>query len=277
MTDAKPETPESAEPTTDPQAAVEEVIVIEEHVVTDASGEVLVDEVVVEEVAVLEDTAVEATVGDARVVDATPAADSAPPAPPAPPTAPAGDAWAVTPPAAQQVVYVQAPVPPRAAGNRGVGTLYALLAAIAFGVLLAGATWLIQYATTGATGVGYLATWDFYIPIAVFAIAFVLLVLLVNRAGWGAHVLGSLVVGAVVYFGTIGIDLLVNWLVWQVQDGIGPFLMSPFHIVAAVLAREVALWFGWIIARRGKKIAARNAAARADFDARLADFHAGVY
>jgi len=270
MTDAKPETPESAEPTTDPQPEVEEVIVIEENVVTDASGDVLVDEVVVEEVAVVEDPAVE----DARIVDAPMAPETAPPAPPTPP---AGDTWVVPPPAPQQVVYVQAPVPPRAAGNRGAGTLYALLAAVTFGVLLAGATWLIQYGTTGATGVGYLATWDFYIPIAVFAIAFILLVLLVNRAGWGAHVLGSLVVGAVVYFGTIGIDLLVNWLVWQVQDGIGAFLLSPFHIVAAVLAREVALWFGWIIARRGKKIAARNAAARADFDARLADFHAGVY
>src|SRR5690606_37116804 len=121
------------------------------------------------------------------------------------------------------------------------------------------------------------ATWDFYIPIIVFAIALIVLVVIVNRAGGGAYVLGSLFVGAAVYFGTIGIDILVNWLVWQVQDSFAVFLASAFHIVAAILAREVAVWFGWIIARRGKKVAARNAVARAEFDAKLAEFRAGAY
>lgn len=247
MADATPETPESSE------TPVDDVVVVDE--------------------------VVEVTTVDAQ--------ESAPAAPPPPPAPPAPEALAVdaepvealytaaTPP--QQVVYVQAPVPPSAAGNRGIGSIYAVLAAIVYGVLLAGATWVIQYSTTGLTGVAFLATWDFYIPVVVFVIALIVLVVIVNRAGWGAYVLGSLFVGAAVYFGTIGIDLLVNWLVWHVQDSFALFLASAFHIVAAVLAREVAVWFGWIIARRGKKVAARNAVARAQFDTKLAEFRAGSY
>jgi hypothetical protein len=183
--------------------------------------------------------------------------------------------YAATPP--QQIVYVQAPVPPRVASNRGIGTLIAFAGAIVFAILLAAAAWIIGYATTGATDVGFLATWDFYVPIAVYALAAILLVLIVNRGSWGVHVFGSLFVGAAVYFGTIGIDILVNWLVWQVQSDFVAFLASPFHIVAAVLAREVAVWFGWFVARRGRKVAERNALARADFDLRLAEFQAGNY
>ena len=180
-----------------------------------------------------------------------------------------------TPP--QQIVYVQAPIPPRMISNRGIGTLIAFGGAVVFAILLAAAAWIISYVTTGSTGVGFLATWDFYIPIAVYALAAILLVLIVNRGGWGVHVFGSLFVGAAVYFGTIGIDILVNWLVWQVQSDFAAFLASPFHIVAAVLAREVAVWFGWFVARRGRKVAERNALARADFDVRLAEFQAGNY
>lgn len=180
-----------------------------------------------------------------------------------------------TPP--QQVIYVQAPVPPRKVENRGIGSLIAVGGAVVYGVLLAAITLLVQLATSGSTSVGFLATWDFYVPIGVFAIASVLLTLIVNRGPWAAHVVGSLFVGALVFFGSIGIAIMVNWLVWQLPDNLPLFLASPFYIVAAILAREVAVWFGWLIARRGKRLTARNAAARADFDARLAEFHAGAY
>jgi len=261
MADAKPETPEPSE------TPVDEVVVVDE---------------------VVEET-------DVVVEESAPLAP--PPPPPAPPAAPAAVIaeeavvetpveapveppveplyTAATPP--QQVVYVQAPVPPRAAGNRGIGTIFAVVAAIAYGVLLAGLTWIIQYVTLGATGVAFLATWDFYIPIIVFAIALIVVVVVVNRAGWGAYVLGSLFVGAAVYFGTIGIYLLFNWIVFKQVDYFDTFAGEAFLIVGAVLAREVAVWFGWIIARRGKKVAARNAAARAEFDAKLAEFRAGAY
>jgi len=259
MADATPELPDTPEPT---ENAVEEVL----------------DEVVV--------------VDEAVVVDDALAAEpvlAPPPPPPAMPVvepvgAPEGlqgepaaefPAAAATP--AQQVVYVQAPVPPRAAGNRGIGTIFAVLAAIVYGVLLAGVTWIMQYVTTGATGVPFLAIWDFYIPIIVFAVALIIVVVIVNRAGWGAYVLGSLFVGAAVYFGTIGIYLLFNWIIFKQVDYFDTFAGEAFLIIGAILAREVAVWFGWIIARRGKKVAARNAAARAEFDTKLAEFRAGAY
>jgi len=224
------------------------------------------------EPAVVEPAVVEPAVVEPAVVEAEPvAAESA--VPPLPPVEPLyTDA---TPP--QQVVYVHAPVPPRLGGNRGAGTLIAVLAAIVYGVVLAGATWILQYASSGRTDAAFLGTWDFYIPVAVFAIAFVLLVLIVNRAGWGAHVFGSLLVGAAVFFGTIGLDLLVNWLGWQVRGDFVAFLTSGFHILAAILAREVAVWFGAIIAARGRRVTERNAILRAEFDAKLAEFHAGNY
>ena len=209
----------------------------------------------------------------------------APPAPPVVPPAPVAATehaaaeppvealyTAVTPP--QQVVYVHAPVPPRLGSNRGIGSLIAVAGAVVFGVLLAGAWWLVQYAAVGATGVSYLATWDFYIPVAIFAIAAVVVVLLVNRARWGAHVLGSLFVGAAVYFGSIGVYLLLNALIFKQVNTLDEFMGAPQLIVAAVLAREVAVWFGWFIARRGRRVTERNAAARTDFEQRLAEFHA---
>jgi len=177
----------------------------------------------------------------------------------------------------QQVIYVQTPLPPRKASNRGIGSLLAVLGALVFGVLLAGAAWLLQATLLGDTGFDFLMTWDFYVPVIVFAIAFVLLVLVVNRGGWGAYVFGSLIVGAVVFFGTIGIELLLNWLIWQQVDSFAMFAASAFHIVAAILAREVAVWFGWFIASRGKKVTAKNVAARRVFDEQLAEFQAGNY
>ncbi len=163
------------------------------------------------------------------------------------------------------------------AGNRGVGAVFAILGALVYGVLLAGAAWLLQATLLGQTGFDFAATWDFYVPIGVFAIAFILLVVVVNRAGWGAYVFGSLIVGAVVFVGTIGIELLLNWLIWHQVDSFAVFAASSFHIVAAVLAREVAVWFGWIIARRGKRVTARNRQARAAFDEQLAEFQSTAY
>ncbi len=136
---------------------------------------------------------------------------------------------------------------------------------------------MLQANVLGSFGFDFLMTWDFYVPVVVFAIAFVLLVLIVNRAGWGAYVFGSLLVAAVVYFGTIGIEILLNWLIWQQADTFAAFAASSFHIVAGILALEVTIWFGWIIARRGRKLAARNREARAAFDAQLAEFHAGTH
>jgi hypothetical protein len=225
----------------------------------------------------LTDTTPSPAVVDAEtVVDAEPVVpasepvivDSAPS--PAEPTA-----YTATAPAepAPRVVYVEAPVPPRPLGNRGVGILFALLGAVIFAVILALATLAVQVAATGFADLTFLTRMEFYIPVVVFLVAFVVLVLLANRASWWAYIIGSLIVGLVVYFGAIGLELLSTGLIQntptEAAQRWNAALVSPFVIVAAILAREVSMWMGVAIARRGRSVKARNVQRRDDWQREL--------
>jgi hypothetical protein len=122
----------------------------------------------------------------------------------------------------------------------------------------------------------YLATAAFIIPVLVFAIALILIVLIVNRAGWWAYVLGGFFVAVLVYFGGIAGALIhVQAWGWQPQeqyDFVRSLTMDPLTLAGAIVAREVSVWTGAWIALRGRKVKARNAAAREEFDrARSAD------
>jgi len=248
------------DPTVNVEVVSEDAIVVEESVpepvvVEDSvaqsipAEEPVVDEVVVEEAVVVEEPVV-----------AEPVIDAA---------AGAAAAGAAQP----NVVYVQTPLPPRDAGNRGFGTLIAVLGSIVFALSLAVVTYLIAFAL-GSTSVDFLTDLKFWLPVIIFAIAFVLVALILNRAPWWAHVLLSLVIGFVVYFGTIGAGLLVDWLVLRETGNFADGLLSPFVIIAAVLAREVSLWFGAAIAVRGRKVVARNRVARENFERELAEYRA---
>ena len=48
-------------------------------------------------------------------------------------------------------------------------------------------------------------------------------------------------------------------------------LAQPFTIVAALLAREVAIWTGAILGRRGRTVRARNAEAKAAYEREQAE------
>lgn len=182
---------------------------------------------------------------------------------------PAEEATATTPDsqyAGREVVYVQAPVPPKLRGNRGVGSALAVLGAVVFAVLFAAAG-LVAFVLKGdtepmTTFSFFIQNAVFWIPVLVFLVAFVLLVLLVNRAGWAAHVFGSLAVGLVVYFGSIGLLLLIgNISAAATGDSPGTFAalaLNPFLIIAALVGREVAIWIGLAIAARGRRVKARN-------------------
>lgn len=191
---------------------------------------------------------------------------------------PVAAAGPTAPPAPQpQVVYVQPIAPPKKLGNRGIGSVLALLATGVFAAALAGATWVLGWLTAGATGFAFLGEFKFWLPVVVFAVAFVLLVLLANRANWWAYILGSIFVALGVYFGTIGIAVLLD-VVLRVPapTTFGTALVSPFVIVAALLAREVSMWFGSILARRGRKLKARNAEARAAYEREAAERRAST-
>ena len=168
--------------------------------------------------------------------------------------------------AGREVVYVQAPIPPKLRGNRGVGSLLAVLGAVLFAVLFAGAVTLAfalnNGQTVGAAFTGFIQNAAFWVPVLVFLVAFVLLVLVVNRAGWAAHVFGSLLVGIAVYFGSIGILLLLGVVIGAADDealgSFGALATSPIIIIAALVAREVSIWIGLAISARGRRVKARN-------------------
>src|ERR1700712_5039349 len=157
----------------------------------------------------------EVTPTEADGTEVTPAsvvADPTPAAPDSTPVAAATEPEAVETPVApaQQVVYVEAPKPFVAKGNRAFGVLIALLSTVIFAALYALAG-VITDAVNGAPGgVKFLTTLDFYAPVILFAIGFILVVLVVNRAGWAAHVIGSIFVGLVVLFGGTGLVLLLH-------------------------------------------------------------------
>ena len=177
--------------------------------------------------------------------------------------------------APQQVVYVQAPAAPRNRGNRGIGALIAALSALIFVALLAVITAVILYTKSGRFDFGFLAGRDFYIPMLFFVLAFVLLVLLVNRGAWSAYIVGSVLVALAVYFGTIGLGLLSTGIIANTPtEANARFLTqlsNPFVIASALLAREVSLWFGALISRRGRSVKARNANARETYERELAE------
>ena len=215
-----------------PQSEPDEEIVIED------------DEIVVEEAPTSESPTATATLTDERVESS---------------------------PAGERVIYTNAPVPPKARSNRIVGALLALAGAALFAVLfgLVGAAMISWRGTGGLTIADFVTDAIFWIPVLFFTLGFVLLVLLVNRAAWWAHVLGSLAVALVTYFGAVGMLLLVTGIVGA-SPGLGVVATNPFVIAAAIVAREVSIWVGLLIARRGQRLVARNRADREAFDAEQA-------
>jgi hypothetical protein len=170
---------------------------------------------------------------------------------------------------AREVVYVAAPIPPKPKGNRGIGVLLALLSAVLFLVLYALFALLIRAVTGGPVTLEFLRDGSFYIPALLFAVAFVVLALLVNRAGWWSFVFGSLFVGVFVYLGTIVALLLLNAadLTPAAADlRFRQLLINPLAIAAGLVAREVALWVGAGISARGRRVKAKNAERLAEFE-----------
>lgn len=184
-----------------------------------------------------------------------------------------------------QTVYVTAPVAPKKKGNRGFGALFALLALVTFAVLFAGviAIAMLIFPPQNAFGdafAGFLGSIAFWVPLTVFLVLFLLMVLIVNRAGWSVWVLGSFLIAVLVYFGSIGGNLLTSNIFQmtpeQAADGFRQLAGSAPVIIAAVLAREVTIWFGAAIASRGRKVKMRNLESQAAFEREIADSRAGI-
>lgn len=180
--------------------------------------------------------------------------------------------------AAPTPMYVTAPTAPKRRGNRLMGILIDIVATIAFAVLFA----LVTLALIAVGGQkGSMVTWEhflqtagFWLPVVVFFLAEALLIAIVNRAGWWAHVLGSFFVGVVVYFAYMGGTLFSVDVMHMSASFAGQFLrtiaVSPAAIFAGVIARETSLWFGAWIAARGRRVRAANLEAQREYDRRIA-------
>jgi hypothetical protein len=204
------------------------------------------------------------------VVDEAPAIASAEPAEPLAVQPPIES---VISPPAHQVVYVEAPRPFVRKGNRGFGVLIAIVSTIIFAALYAVAEILTDLVNGVPASFTFVSSADFWAPVVFFAVGFIVLVLIVNRAGWAAHVLGSLFVGLFVYFGGSAAYLLLHASEIpsnQVASTYSHLLFSVGAILAALIAREVSLWMGAAIAARGRRVKARNVEARVLYDQEIA-------
>jgi len=174
-----------------------------------------------------------------------------------------------------RVVYVTAPVPPKLGGNRGFGVFIAFVSTVIFAILFAIVVVIVNIALSTDGGLGFIQKPSFFVPVAFFALASLIVALLVNRAGWAAHVLGSILVALLVYFGTIGVLLLANGVIQstpeEAQYLFALALVDPRVIAASLVAREVSLWTGALVAKRGRKVTERNRATRAAWEAELAE------
>lgn len=164
-------------------------------------------------------------------------------------------------PAVAPLGAVEPEVVPRRRGNRGAGLLITLLAAIVFAALdlaaVAGIRMLlagdiVEDALLGGVNVVIASTVGFALALAV-------IVLLVNRAGWWAYVLGGFLVAVVAGAAAfVGQWLALYGTVTPTLEPARLFVRDPevllASLAAAVIAREVTVWAGAWIGARGRRL-----------------------
>lgn len=182
-------------------------------------------------------------------------------------------------------LYMQSPTPPEMKGNRGAGVLIALLSTVAFALFYAGALalWLAPNfppSTFLSKGLlPWVLNWGFAAAVVGFFIGLALLVLIAGRAGWWAYVLGGLLVAALTWVVTLlGYALDARFAGESVT-------LHPYSLVvdfglffpvlaAALVAREVSIWFGAWIGARGRKVKRQNAEALVEYENALSEAQA---
>lgn len=182
-------------------------------------------------------------------------------------------------------LYMQTPLPPEVKGNRGAGVLISLLATVAFAILYAGviALWQAPHfppSTFLNDGLlPWVLNWGFAAAVVSFFVALTVLVLILGKAGWWAYVLFSLLGAAFVWVGTAVGNAVTVFLSGE-SVGLTPYLLAVDYgmlfpvIAAALVAREVMVWFGAWIGARGRKVKRQNAEAVVEYEKALAEAQA---
>lgn len=204
--------------------------------------------------------------------------------------APQPQQYTIDPEHPMAALYIQQPMPPTPQGNRGAGVLIGLLATLGFAVVYAGLIALLRapffppsrFLEDGL--LPYLTSWGFILPVAAFFVALALLVLIVNRAGWWAYVLGGVLIAAVVWAAAgvgyvlspqLGEEGARNSDAYQLGiDQVIEMVKTLPALAAGIAAREVTVWFGAWIGARGRRMKVKNAAALEEYEAKLAEVQA---
>lgn len=175
--------------------------------------------------------------------------------------------------------YASTPEPPAFKNNRGIGVLIALLATLAFAVLFAGIIAALLAPSLAPSQftpqiIEYLLSLAYLVPIGVFLVALILLVVVANRAGWWAYVLGGFLVGVAVWAAAVaGLVFSPDLSGYTRQEGLvnlTELMLFPLPVLAGVAARETTVWFGAWIGARGRKLREKNALALEEYEASLA-------
>ncbi|GAA1811102.1 hypothetical protein [Agromyces neolithicus] len=182
----------------------------------------------------------------------------------------------VAPTPAPQTVYVQAPNPPKAKGNRGFGILVALIGTVLFALLYAAIGYLVLLTGQDPSTVfaQFLTRAVFWVPVAAFFVGFMVLAAIINRGPWWTYAVFGLLVAALVYFSYIGGALLTveAWTLSfeEASEFVSQRWLDPFAIIAAAIAREIPIWLGGWIAARGRAVTERNRLALEEYDRQIA-------
>ncbi|MFT4259088.1 ABC transporter [Microbacterium sp.] len=215
-------------------------------------------------------TVADPTVADALVVE--PVTTSPDPVLAPPPV--------VAPLQQQQPIFVQAPEPPRDRGNRGTAGVIGLLATLSFAILYLGTILGLGALVGDVTGeniadaaLAPLTTVGFWTPVVIFFLGFWLLGAVINRGPWGRWVILGIFVGFIAYGGHILGQLLAApfWSLTASEgvEFVNGQLLAPLAIAAFVFGRELTIWFGAWVARRGARKNEINAEAQREYERTL--------
>lgn len=178
-----------------------------------------------------------------------------------------------------QPIFVQAPEPPLVRGNRGAAGAIGLLTTLIFAVVYLAARLLFSGINIVDSQelldetMAQVSSFAFWVPVVVFFLAFWLLGAFVNRGRWGYWVVFGLLVGLAAYAGHV-IGAVIQANPWQITADQAMSIMreealAPAAIVALVLGRELPIWFGGWIARRGRRITVENGEAQEEYERTL--------
>ncbi len=170
-----------------------------------------------------------------------------------------GEAPVYSEAAAAETLLHTTTIPPKPAGNRWFASLVGLIGTVIFAGLYIGLTYMVAVSSDVAfSAMQFVSSPAFYVPVASFFVGFAILGVVLNRAAWWAWAVFGVFVGLFTYLGYI-VGLLVETRAWEetASAALATVSQNWLHLEAVlvfVFARDIPVWLGGWIARRGRKV-----------------------